>query len=280
MSNPSVKKKGVFLRLIKLLFKSYPVLVPVAMFCIMFAAAVSAIPAVFMQQVFLAMEKWAVSGDWAQASAEIIPKILILAGLYVISSVLITVDSQLMAYITQGFLCKMRRKMFDGMQNLPIKYFDTHKHGDIMSYYTNDLDTLRELISRSLPTLLRSGIVVLTVFFIMIYYSVWLTLVLILGVFLMLFVSKKAGKGSAKHFRGLQKSVAGLEGYIQEMMNGQKVVKVFSREEKCKEEFAKVNEKLYQEAYRAHAYSNALGPIIMNIGNVMYVIMALCAIKT
>jgi len=274
MSNPSVKKKGVFLRLIKLLFKSYPVLVPVAMFCIMFAAAVSAIPAVFMQQVFLAMEKWAVSGDWAQASAEIIPKILILAGLYVISSVLITVDSQLMAYITQGFLCKMRRKMFDGMQNLPIKYFDTHKHGDIMSYYTNDIDTLRQLVSQSLPTFLRSGVIVATVFFIMIYYSVWLTLVLLVGVAAMLFVSKKAGGGSAKYFIRLQKSVASLEGYVQEMMEGQKVVKVFCREDECKREFDEVAEALYEDSRKANAYANMLGPIIMNIGNIMYVIIA------
>ncbi|MBE6537550.1 MAG: ABC transporter ATP-binding protein [Ruminococcaceae bacterium] len=268
------KKKGVVMRVVKLLYKDYPKLVPITVFCILFAALVSAIPAVFIQKITEVIEIYVKTGDYAAASKEIMPSIIILACLYVISITAITLDTQITARITQGFLSKMRIRMFRGMQNLPIKYFDTHKHGDIMSYYTNDLDTLRELISRSLPTLLRSGIVVLTVFFIMIYYSVWLTLVLILGVFLMLFVSKKAGKGSAKHFRGLQKSVAGLEGYIQEMMNGQKVVKVFSREEKCKEEFAKVNEKLYQEAYRAHAYSNALGPIIMNIGNVMYVIIA------
>lgn len=271
---PMQRKKGVILRVVKLLYSDYPKLVPITVSCILFAALVSAIPAIFIQKITGVIEVYVETGDYAAASKEIMPSIIFLAVLYVISITAITIDTQITARVTQGFLSKMRIRMFRGMQNLPIKYFDTHKHGDIMSYYTNDLDTLRELISRSLPTLLRSGIVVLTVFFIMIYYSVWLTLVLILGVFLMLFVSKKAGAGSAKHFMGLQKSVAGLEGYVQEMMNGQKVIKVFSREEKCKEEFTEVNEKLYQEAYRAHAYSNALGPIIMNIGNVMYVIIA------
>ena len=271
---PIERKKGVLLRIIKLLYKDYPRLVPITVSCILFAALVSAIPAVFIQKITAVIEAYVETGDYASASKEIMPSLIFLAVLYVVSITAITVDSQITARITQGFLSKMRIRMFRGMQNLPIKYFDTHKHGDIMSYYTNDLDTLRELISRSLPTLLRSGIVVLTVFFIMLYYSVWLTFVLVLGVFLMLLVSKKAGGGSAKHFRGLQKSVAGLEGYVQEMMNGQKVVKVFSREDKCKEEFAKVNEKLYQEAFRAHAYSNVLAPVIMNIGNVIYVVIA------
>ena len=271
---PIERKKGVVLRVIKYLYKDYPKLVPITVSCILFAALVSAIPAVFIQKITAVIEAYVETGDYASASKEIMPSLIFLAVLYVISITAITVDSQITARITQGFLSKMRIRMFRGMQNLPIKYFDTHKHGDIMSYYTNDLDTLRELISRSLPTLLRSGIVVLTVFFIMLYYSVWLTLVLVLGVFLMLLVSKKAGGGSAKHFRGLQKSVAGLEGYVQEMMNGQKVVKVFSREEKCKEEFAKVNEKLYQETFKAHAYSNVLAPVIMNIGNVIYVVIA------
>ena len=271
---PMKRDKGVILRVIKLLYKDYPRLVPITASCILFAALVSAIPAIFIQRITAIIEIYVQTGDYATASKEIMPSIIFLIVLYTISIIAITVDTQITARVTQGFLSKMRIRMFRGMQNLPVKYFDTHKHGDIMSYYTNDLDTLRELISRSLPTLLRSGIVVLTVFFIMIYYSVWLTFILVLGVFLMLFVSKKAGGGSAKHFRGLQKSVAGLEGYVQEMMNGQKVVKVFSREDKCKEEFTKVNEKLYNETFRAHAYSNALAPIIMNIGNVMYVIIA------
>ncbi len=268
------KKRAVLTRLISMLFKSYPVLIPLTMACIIFGAAVSVAPAIFLEQITGLIIKYTAGGDWTGAASEIVPRIIILASLYVISSCVITLDSQLMAYITQGFLCKMRRRMFEGMQNLPIKYFDTHKHGDIMSYYTNDIDTLRELISRSLPTLLRSGIIVVAVFFVMLYYSIWLTLVLLVGVVAMLFVSKKAGGGSAKYFIRLQKSVAGLEGYVQEMMNGQKVIKVFGREDKCRREFNDAAERLCEDGTKAHTYANILGPVIMNIGNVTYVIIA------
>lgn len=264
----------LLLRVLKLLYRDYPILVPLNALCIIFAALVSAIPAVFIQKITAIIEIYVKTGDYSAAKTELIPSIIFLAILYVISIIAITVDTQLSAYITQGFLSKMRIRMFNGMQNLPIKYFDTHKHGDIMSYYTNDIDTLRELISRAVPTLLRSGVIVLTVFGIMIYYSVWMTLILLVGVVFMLFVSKKAGGGSAKYFIKLQRSVADVEGYVQEMMNGQKVVKVFSREEKCAEEFKRINNELYEQGRRAHAYSNMLGPIIMNIGNVMYVIIA------
>ena len=132
-----------------------------------------------------------------------------------------------MAYITQGFLSKLRCRMFDGMQNLPIKYFDTHKHGDIMSYYTNDIDALRELVSQSLPQMLSSGMIVLTVLMIMLYFCFWLTLLVLLGVTVMMLVSKKVGGGSAKYFVRQQTSMGRAEGFIQEMMNGMKVVKVF-----------------------------------------------------
>ncbi len=267
-------KKGVLLRLLKMLVKDYPRLVPISVGCIIFGALVSAIPAIFMQQITAAIVEYAPTGDYATAARELLPKITVLACIYVVSICIITIDTQLTAIITQGFLSKMRIRMFRGMQNLPIKYFDTHKHGDIMSYYTNDIDTLRELVSRSVPTLIRSAVIVLTVLGIMLWYSVWLTLVLLLGVALMLFVSKKAGSGSAKYFIKLQGSVAAIEGYAQEMMNGQKVVKVFGREERCSEEFARINEELCHNSTRAHAYSNILGPIIMNIGNIMYVVIA------
>ena len=267
-------KRGVLRRLIKMLIKDYPRLIPISVSCIIFGALVSAIPAIFMQKVIETIEVYMPTRDYAAAAEELLPKILLLASIYVVSIFIITVDTQLTAIITQGFLSKMRIRMFRGMQNLPIKYFDTHKHGDIMSYYTNDIDTLRELISRSLPTLIRASVIVLTVLGIMLYYSVWLTLVLLAGVAFMIFVSKKAGGGSAKYFIRMQKSVAELEGYAQEMMNGQKVVKVFGREEQCSEDFARINENLCENATRAHAYSNILAPVIMNIGNILYVIIA------
>ena len=268
-------KGNVLKRLIKMLFSFYPVMVPLAIFCILFTAIASAIPAVFLQRVTELIEKWQTSGDWAAASAEIVPQVTFFAVMYVLSLISITADTQLMAYITQGFLCKMRRTMFERMQNLPIKYFDTHKHGDIMSYYTNDIDTLRQLVAQSLPTLIRAGVIVGTVFFIMLYYSIWLTLLLLVGVLAILFVTKKVGGGSAKYFLRLQKNIALQEGYMQEMMNGQKVVKVFCHEDKAIEEFERINDELFQVSYRANAFANMLGPIIMNIGNVMYVIVAM-----
>ena len=268
-------KGNVLKRLIKMLFGYYPVLVPLTILCILFTAVVSAIPAVFLQQVTALIESYQTTGSWELAKTEIVPKITLLASMYVLSLISITVETQLMAYITQGFLSKLRRTMFEGMQNLPIKYFDTHKHGDIMSYYTNDIDTLRQLVAQSLPTLIRASVIVLTVLFIMLFYSVWLTLLLLLGVVAMMFVTKKVGGGSAKYFLRLQKAVAKQEGFVQEMMNGQKVIKVFSHEKECAAEFEVLNEALYQESYRAHANANMLGPIIMNIGNVMYVIVAI-----
>ena len=268
-------KGNVLKRLVKMLFGYYPVLVPLTIFCILFTAIVSAIPAVFLQQVTALIESYQVTGSWELAKEEILPRITLLASMYVLSLISITADTQLMAYITQGFLCKLRRTMFEGMQNLPIKYFDTHKHGDIMSYYTNDIDTLRQLVAQSLPTLIRASVIVLTVLFIMLYYSIWLTVLLLLGVVAMMFVTKKVGGGSAKYFLRLQKSVAKQEGFVQEMMNGQKMIKVFSHEQECEETFEKLNEELFQNSYRAHANANMLGPIIMNIGNVMYVIVAI-----
>ena len=274
---PPMKKKlnvNALKRVIKILFSYYPVLLPIAIACIIFSAVTAAIPAIFNQQVIAAIEEWFVSRDWASAKEEILPKIILLASLYVISLIAVTSHTQLMAYITQGFLGKMRKKLFDGMQNLPIRYFDTHKHGDIMSYYTNDIDTLRQLISQSIPALLQSSIIVIAVFSIMLWYSIWMTLVVICGVIIMMIVSGKIGGGSAKYFIRQQKAIGKTEGFIQEMMNGQKVVKVFCHEEKSIDEFRKINDALYEDSRRAHAYANCLGPIIMNLGNILYVIIA------
>lgn len=276
MQGPPQKiNPGVLGRTVKLLIHSYPVLVPIAVFCIVFSAIVSSIPAIFQQKV-LAVITAALKNEtsWSAARAEILPKIITLIVLYVLSIIFITVQSQLMAYITQGFLSKLRRKMFDGMQNLPIKYFDTNKHGDIMSYYTNDIDTLRQLVSQSLPSLIQAAIIVVTVLCIMLWYSIWMTLVVLLGVVAMFFVSKTVGGGSAKYFIRQQKSIGKTEGFVQEMMNGQKVIKVFCREENAKKDFDKINNELFEESFKAHAYANILGPIIMNLGNILYVICA------
>lgn len=269
--------KGLLKRLLKELFSAYPVLIPIVMVCIIVSAAVSAIPAVFQQKVLAVVTTYIESGnaDWAAAAKEIIPMVIILGSMYLCSIVFCVLQTQLMAYITQGFLDKLRCKMFNGMQNLPIKYFDRNKHGDIMSYYTNDIDTLRQLVSQSLPTLLQASIIVVTVFFIMIYYSIIMTGIVLLGVVAMVVISKKIGGGSAKYFIRQQMAVGKTEGFIQEMMNGQKVVKVFCHEEQSKKDFDEINDALCEDSCKANGYANALGPIVMNIGNVLYVILAM-----
>ncbi len=261
-------------RTLKMLWKSYPVLLPVVLCCIVFSALVATLPAIFNQQILAAIEDFYRQGDWTGAKEVIIPKIIILASLYIVSLLSVFAHTQLMAYITQGFLGKMRKAVFDKMQNLPIKYFDTNKHGDIMSHYTNDIDSIRQLVSQSIPSLIQAGIVVVTVFFIMLSYSIWITLVVVGGVFCLFLVTKKVGGGSAKYFIRQQKAIGKAEGYIQEMMNGQKVVKVFCHEDKSIAEFDKVNNELYEDSRRAHSYANILGPINMNIGNILYVIIA------
>ena len=277
--HPGDKKIGLapLLRIVKILFRSYPVLIPITIVCILFSAGVSAIPSVFTQKVLKVVTDCLQTGtlSWAVAKERILPLVGILITLYVLSIVFITLHTQLMAYITQGFLCKLRSKLFDGMQNLPIKYFDTNKHGDIMSHYTNDIDTLRQLVSQSLPSLLQAGTIVLTVLFIMLWYSALMTLIVLVGVAIIFFVSKKVGGGSAKYFIRQQKSIGKVEGFIQEMMNGQKVVKVFCHEKQARADFDAINEELYHDAVRAHAYANILGPVVMNIGNILYVSCAM-----
>ena len=260
---------------VKKFFGYYPVLAPLTMLCILFSSVVSSIPSLFVQNVLAVIEKWYVSRDWLAAKAEIMPYISLLAVLYLLSLISMLTYTQLMAYMTQGFLDKLRKEVFNGMQDLPIRYFDTHQHGDIMSHYTNDIDTLRQLVSQSIPSLIQSGAIVLVVFAIMLYFSVWMTLVLLLGVFAMFLVAKKVGGGSAKYFLRQQQSVAKTEGFIQEMMNGQKVVKVFCHEQQSIEDFDRVNNALCEDSFRAHAYANVLGPIIGNIGNILYVALAL-----
>lgn len=269
------QKNNGLIRIIRELIKAYPVLIPITVVCIIISAITSAVPSIFQQKVLADIEIWYKTGDWASASQVILPKIAILASLYVLSMIAILAYTQLMAYITQGFLSKMRENMFNKMQDLPIKYFDTHKHGDIMSHYTNDIDTLRQLISQALPTLLQSCILLVCVFGIMIYYSLWLVMVVVLGVIAMLLISKKVGGGSAKYFIRQQMSMGKTEGFVQEMMNGQKVVKVFNHENECSNAFNKINDELYQDNFKANAFANVLGPIIQNIGNVLYVIIAI-----
>lgn len=267
-------RKGVIGRLLKTIWEFYPVIMPVTIVCIIFSAIVSAVPTIFMQKIIAVIEdNWEI-GEWSAISKEITGMVTVLAGFYVLSLLAGIIYNQLMAIITQGSLKKLRVKMFDGMQLLPIRYFDTNNHGDIMSHYTNDIDTLRQMISQSLPQLLLSGITLIAILGIMIYYCIWLTLVVLVGVSIMLMVTKKVGGGSARYFFRQQTALGKVEGFAEEMMNGQKVVKVFCHEDKSEAGFAKLNEQLFDESVKANKYANTLIPILNNIGNVLYVIVA------
>ena len=267
--------QGIIGRLVRTLFGFYPVMLPLVIVCILFNAVVSSMPSIFMQNVIAAVEQSWQTGDWASVSGQIMQLVGLLVIFYVLSLAAGALFTQLMAIITQGSLAKMREKMFNGMQNLPIKYFDTHNHGDVMSYYTNDIDTLRQLISQSFPQLLISLVTIVTVFGIMVYYSLWLTLVVVVGVVFMVLVTKKVGGGSAKYFIRQQKAIARTEGFVEEMMNGQKVVKVFCHEKEAQRDFDEVNDALFEDSEKANRYANMLMPILNNIGNVLYVIVAL-----
>lgn len=268
------KHKGVLGRILKTLFKFYPAMLTITIILIIINAIVGSLPSVFMQKVIAILEDNYKSGDWQAISKSILSLVGILAIFYVASIIASICYQQLLAVITQGYLKKMREKMFNHMQTLPIKYFDTHNHGDIMSYYTNDIDTLRQLISQSIPQLLASGITSLAVLGIMLYYSLWLTLVVVVGMILITFIAKIVGGKSGKYFVSQQKAIGKTEGFIEEAMNGQKVVKVFTHEEKTMEEFNSINDYLFEQSEKANKYANMLMPILHNIGNVMYVIVA------
>lgn len=201
--------------------------------------------------------------------------IIVLAGVYLIGVLATLFYNRMIAVISQGTLKKIRDEMFSHMQTLPIKYFDTHSHGDIMSHYTNDTDTLRQMISQSVPQLFSSVVTIVAVFFAMLSISVWLTLFVLVFIVLILQVVKKVAGNSGKYFVRQQASIGDVNGYIEEMINGQKVVKVFCHEEKAKEIFDVKNEKLFGEAAQANTYANILMPIMNNFGYILYVLVAI-----
>lgn len=268
-------RKHIIKRLLKTLFEFFPVMMPLVIVCILFNAVVSSIPSVFMQNIIAVVEQNWQSGDWSAVSEQILRLVSILVTFYVLSLIAGFAYNQMMAVITQGFLMKLREKMFSTMEKLPIRYFDTHNHGDIMSYYTNDIDTLRQMISQSIPQLMISAVTVITVLSIMLYYSLWLTILILCGVVVMLLATKKVGGSSARFFLAQQKTIGKTEGFIEEMMNGQKVIKVFNHEEESKKAFDEINNQLFKDAESANRFANMLMPILANIGNVLYVIVAL-----
>ena len=197
-----------------------------------------------------------------------------MGGIYLVGIIATYIYNRLMLNITQGTLKKIRTDMFKHMQRLPIGYFDSHNHGEIMSTYTNDVDTLREAISQSIPQMFSAIVSMIAILISMIITNVYLTGIVLAMVVIMMFVAKFFAKHSSTHFINQQKNISKVDGYIEEMMNGQKVVKVFCYEERSKQKFDELNEELFQSSKKANSYANTLMPCIMNIGNIGYVLVA------
>ena len=278
---PQAKRPGVkprvILRVFKCLFRYYPVLMPVIFVCLLINALTNAAPAIFMQQALAVVGQYWQSGDWAAASGPIGQITLTLACFYLVGLVANFTWNRLMAIVCQGTLRKLREEMFDHMETLPIRYFDTHVHGDIMSYYTNDIDTLRQMISQSLPQITMTALVLVSVFFIMLWYSVWMTIVVVAGTALMALSSKALASRSARFFLAQQRAIAAVEGHVEEIMNGERVVQVFCHQKECEADFDAYNERLFEASRNANTFANILAPILMNMGNVIYVVVAVVA---
>ena len=262
-------------RIIKDLFSFYPTLLPITLLFIVINAVVTSIPAIFQQKIISLIEKVYKDGNWDAVSSDILKLVGILLVFYTISLFCAYCYNMNMATITQGSLKQYRQKLFNHMQDLPIAFFDQNKTGDIMSHYTNDIDAMRQFISICIPQAISSLITVITVVSIMLYYSLWLSLMVVLGSFIMLRIIKVIGGKSSHYFVRQQEELARSEGFIQEMMNGQKVVKVFNHEEKSIQDFDRYNDELFRVSNEANRYSNVIMPILNNIGNILYVLVAI-----
>lgn len=267
-------KKGTFARLIKYICKYYKIQAFVVIICIILSAISGSVATMFLQRLIDECITPGITEGLGAVWGQLISIIITMAVIYIIGVVASFIYTRLMAVITQGTLKNLRVEMFNQMETLTIKYFDTHPHGDIMSTYTNDTDTLRQLIGQSLPLVIQSVLSVASILFMMIYYSLWLTLLVAAIMMLMIYLTQKIGGGSSKYMIKQQQSLAKEEGFVEEMMNGQKVIKVFCHEDECKKDFVKYNEQLFEDGEKANTFGNILMPILNNIGNIMYVILA------
>ena len=260
-------------RLMKQVFHDYPVHLTVVLVCIVLTALINVAPAAYIETITSYIEEGLGSG-WDAILPKLLSALITMTALYVVNIILTTVYTQLMAHVTQGFLHKTRERMFSTMQRLPISYFDRTPRGDIMSRFTNDTDSLRQVISQSLPNLIASGLTVIGVVCMMLYYSMPLMVVVILGIICMTLATKNIGGKSAKYFVRQQNSLGKAEGFIEEMMNGQKVVKVFCHEQAAEADFDKLNDQLFADTREANRFANIFMPIMNNIGNLLYVLTA------
>ena len=281
-------KKGTMKRLLKKLFKLYPGKLIISLFCLLFNVFGNLCSSIFVSLCTNALTEAGQAGvnpfvgTFPVSSTfgfiietNVTYLLLILIIIYTIGIFASWIWNRTMAIVTQSFLNEFRKEMFNHMQDLPIKYFDTHAHGAIMSLYTNDIDTIRQFISQSLPSLIQTGLVSILVLIVMLSASIWMTLVVVVGLVAMLLVTKTIGGKSSRFFIKQQQALAQVEGNIEESINGLKVIKVFSHEEKSAEEFSKLNGKLREYSTTANIHGNIMMPINGNIGHFLYILCGL-----
>ena len=260
-------------RVVGVLFRTFPVQLSLVALCTLISALVGIVPPVFTERISAIILRGLDEG-WAAVYPSFVRLLIPVLCLYLLGIAANAAQAQIMARVTPGFLHTLRTRMFDRMQELPLRYFDTHNHGDIMSYYTNDVDTLRQLVSQTLPHLVLSALTVVFLLCAMAYFSIPLMLVVLLGVVAMIHVTRTVGGRSASSFIQQQRSLGAVEGFVEELIQGQKVVKVFCHEQATEADFDRLNDSLQQDVERANRFGNIFGPIIMNIGNILYVLMA------
>lgn len=262
-------------RILKFVFTSFPLQAGAMIVLLLVSSALNSLPAVYLQNALSLIGKTWQTGDWAATQAPLTTIVLELAATMAVAVLMAATAYQLGAYVTQNTMNKMRQTMFNKMESLPIRYFDTTKHGDIMSHYTNDVDALRQMIGQSFPELLNTLMAIVSVLFIMLWYSVWMTLVVLAVVACMVITTRVVGSRSARFFLKQQRELAREEGFIEEAFTGLKVIKVFNHEGIMNDEFNLVNNDLFDSSRKANTFANILMPIIMTLGNLAYVLVAL-----
>ena len=272
---PKVENPGrLFMRLLAYIMKNYAVHCILVVICI-FITVLASVQGTWFMQTLIDSYILPLIGQADPDFSGLLHAIMRVAVFYLIGAIASYIYTRIMVNVSQGTLKNLRDDMFTHMEELPIRYFDTHYHGDIMSTYTNDIDTLRQMISQSMPQFLNSIITIVSVFVSMLLLNIPLTIVTLLMIGVTLFATKKIGSLSAKYFIAQQKDIATVNGYIEEMMNGQKVVKVFTHEEESIENFNRLNDQLFHSADNANKFGNILMPVNAQIGNISYVLCAL-----
>lgn len=280
------KKRNVLLSLIKEMARLHPWLFALSIICIIISAIASVTAPVAIQRVIDGLENIHSTGDVAVsedvfksfAEGPLYPCLIFMAISYTLGNLAMGTYAVSLAYIGQDFMHKTRCKIFSHMEDLPVRYFDQHQKGEIMSIYTNDVDTIRQFTIQTTQTLFSSLLTFITIFVMMLMFSVYLTIIFIVGVIVMFIASSMMGKKAEKYFDDQQKSIGEQEGLIEEMMGGLKVVKSFNHEEKAKNEFDKKNKNLMNSSYQANWIAGAIGPVIINVGYIIYVITIIVGI--